>query len=318
MGFRSKRQGWAAWAWLPVFAWFFSFAVTIDPARAGGGTILNGQAESSKLGRLIRYTVYKPEQASGRRRLPVLYLLHGLNDNQNTWIQLGRIRTTLDRLIANKSLQPSLVVMPMAGNSWYVDDVRPDGFGPIAQAMTSDLISHVDRSYQTVGCRSGRAIAGLSMGGFGAIQYAFENPDKYIAAISLSGSLFSEGLAFEKKFSPRFTGLFGGVYGKPFNPSRFNKFNVFAKLDKMAKAPERPAVWLAAGDNDFPSILRGTVRLHLELLKRNIESELRVDDADHTWRYWREAIVPALKWLSPQLGTDCAVPSAQSVTSSAN
>ena len=106
----------------------------------------------------------------------------------------------------------------------------------------------------------------------------------------------------------RFFQLFGGVYGQPFDVARYDQFNVFAKLDKLEAAPEKPAIWLAAGDSDFPSILRGTVLLHLALQRRRIASELRVDNAGHGWGYWRQAIEPALVWLSPKLAAKCPVP----------
>ena len=272
---------------------------------AHGSEVTVRKFHSKSLGRSIRFTVYRPHQVGESRALPVLYLLHGLNGNEKAWLRLGNIRQTLDKLIATKVLQPLLVIMPMAGNSWYVDDPRPDGYGAVAKALTQDLVSFVDEGFNVGSCRSARAVAGLSMGGLGALQFAFENPDRYAAAISLSGSLFSKGLRLEAQRLRRYISLFAGVYGEPFDRARFNRFNVFAKLEKLQSTAIHPAIWLAAGDNDFPSILRGTVRMHLELRRRNIKSELRVDDAEHTWRYWSKAIIPALKWLSPKLDPVC-------------
>jgi enterochelin esterase family protein len=145
------------------------------------------------------------------------------------------------------------------------------------------------------------------MGGFGAVLYAFERPDTFSAAISLSGSLFLHNLAEDRGRRRRLAQLFGGVYGVPFSITRFNAWTVFARLDKVAGLPRPPAVWLSAGDDDFPAIVDGTVRLHLALRRRGVVTQLRIDDAGHTWAYWRKAIVPALEWLSPRLEGRCDV-----------
>ena len=123
-------------------------------------------------------------------RWPVLYLFHGLGDDERAWATLGRAAETLDRLIAAGKLKPLLVVMPMARDSWYVDNPDPGGRGLVAQALSRDLVDHVDRSYPTAACRAGRALGGLSMGGYGALLYAMDNPRRYAAAFSFSGSLF--------------------------------------------------------------------------------------------------------------------------------
>jgi len=280
---------------------------------------------SATLKRSIPYAIYQPRIAiklgpalkKSSAKLPVLYLLHGHGDNENAWARYGHIKTTLDELIATRQIKPLIVVMPMAGNSWYVDDARQKGFGAIAKALTGDLVHGIDKRYPSDACRQRRAIGGLSMGGFGAVLYAFKNQDKYSAAISLSGSLFPPGLASSRRRKRRMSHLFGGVYGEPFDIARFNAWNVFPLVTRAMGAvanghsanhpPEQglPAVWLAAGDKDFPAILRGTVRLHQKLRRGGAISQLRIDDAGHTWSYWRKAIRPALKWLSPHLATSC-------------
>src|SRR5439155_1609994 len=124
------------------------------------------------------------------RRWPVLYLFHGLNGTERDWAEAGRAKETLDRLIEARRIEPLLVVMPMAGNGWYVDNPDPGGAGRLAEAFAGDLVDHVDASLPTAACRAARGAGGLSMGGYGALLYAMDHPDRYAAAFSLSGSVF--------------------------------------------------------------------------------------------------------------------------------
>ena len=149
------------------------------------------------------------------------------------------------------------------------------------------------------------AIAGLSMGGYGAVLHAVSRPDLFAAAFSLSGSLFSEQAADIEARKTAYGRIFGGVFGEPFETARFLDWNVFMRLDKRADEINRLAFWLAAGDDDFASILGGTVRFHQELRRRGIASELRVMDGGHEWALWSRALDPALSWLSPRLKPDC-------------
>lgn len=281
-------------------------ATAIASATASQGGVARGQSMASPtLGHEIPYSLYRPSGHSDDR-LPVLYLLHGHGDDETAWLDKGGIAQTLDRLIGAGRIVPLMVVMPMAGNSWYVDDARGRaGYGAVARAMVADLIAGIDARYPTDACRERRAIGGLSMGGFGAVLYAFEHPDRFTAAISLSGSLFVPNLSTNPARRQRLSRLFGGVYGEPFDMNRFNRWTVFARVEKVSALSSPPSVWLAAGDDDFPAILRGTVALHLALKRRGVATELRVDNARHTWRYWSKAIVPALEWLAPQLSRPC-------------
>ena len=261
--------------------------------------------DSPKLGRAIPYSIYIP--ATDRAQpLPVLYLLHGRGDNEMAWLERGAIREILDGAIASKKIQPLVVVMPSAGNSWYVDDPRTGGYGPVADAFTSDLIAGIERTLPSASrCREGRAVGGLSMGGFGAVLYALDRPDLFKAAFSLSGSLFSNKPEDIERRMPNYERMFEGVYGVPFDTGRFLKWNVFGKLDSPKLETNRVALWLSAGDKDFASILSGTIRLHDELSRRNFVSELHVMQGDHTWPLWQEAVQPALMWLSARLDPQC-------------
>lgn len=283
---------------------------------AAGQVITNLEMPSARLGRAIPFAVYLPPavaktmqvaaSATQGRRWPVLYLLHGHGDNETAWLKLGGIRASLDRLIAEKALPPLIVVMPMGGNSWYVDDARADGYGPVFSAITEDLVDGIDARYPTLKCRAGRAIGGLSMGGFGAALAGVTHPRRFQAVISLSGSLFDPVRHEYFKRHRLLARIYGGVFGEPISYERYRAWNVFTRLEAVPPGGALPAFWLAAGDNDFPSILRGTVHLHLRLDARGADTELRVTSDGHDWRNWRRAIVPALTWLGPRLGSACS------------
>jgi S-formylglutathione hydrolase FrmB len=291
-----------------LVSWLLAFLVLlIAPAARAGGIVETGlEAPSPRLGHSIRYSLYRPSAApAAGRRWPVLFLLHGLSGNDNNWLDVGRIAETLDRQIAAGQIQPLVVVMPMAGDSWYVDNRDPGGVGPIAQALTTDLVAAIDSQVPTAACREARAIGGLSMGGYGALLYAFDHPDVYSAAISLSGSIFAEMPSDPQERAKRRFRRFGNVFGDPFDWQRFNTWNLFPRIARVARLAQPPAIWLEAGDKDYPPIIEGTVKLHLDLHKVGIDSQLRVDDGGHDWHLWRTAIAPALQWLSPRLDSSC-------------
>lgn len=282
-----------------------ALSLAATAAFAGGRIETDVAFSSPALGHPIAASVYLPEGAAapGAPRLPVLYLFHGLGGRESDWVGAGDIAATLDREIAAGRVRPMIVVMPMAGDSWYVDD--PAGESRMATAFTTDLVAAVDARYPTAACRAARATGGLSMGGYGALLYAFDRPDLYAAAISLSGSIFSpilEGAPMRP--GPPVT-VFGAAFGEPFDRERFNAWTLFPKVPTVAAAAAPPAVFLTAGDDDFLSLVDGTVRLHLALKRADMDSELRVFDGRHDWANWKAAIVPALGWLSARLDPAC-------------
>lgn len=280
-------------------------------ASLPGGELRGDAAIASAiLGRTIRTAVYLPaayfDQRRPNARFPVAYLLHGLGDDHTAWPRLGRIKPTLDRMIAGGRLRPLIVVMPDAGRSWYVNDARARGYGAVFDAFRADLINAVDTRYRTLPCRHARTIGGLSMGGYGALILATAQPLRYAAAFSLSGAVFAENLADDPKRRERLAQLFGGVHGVPLDARRLRSWSIFERLEALPPQAPGPSVWLSAGDHDaFPSIVTGSVRVYDILRRRRWTAELRIDDAGHDWAYWQKSIVPALTWAASQLKETC-------------
>jgi len=124
---------------------------------------------------------------SGRTRYPVLYLLHGSVDDYRSWTDKG----DAEHLTAGL---PLIVVMPDAGNGGFYSDWFNNGAGGPPEWETyhvGQLIPWSDAHYPTIASRDGRATAGLSMGGFGAMTYPARHPDMFVAAASFSGAVNS-------------------------------------------------------------------------------------------------------------------------------
>ena len=282
-------------------------ALAVAGARAAAGEVLSGlAAPSPALGRAIPYALYRPAAAPpAGERWPVLYLLHGLDGSERDWVEAGRARETLDRLIGEGRIKPLLVVMPMAGNGWYVDNPDPGGEGRIAEALTRDLVEHVDRTYPTAACRNGRAVGGLSMGGYGALLYAMDHPDRYAAAFSLSGSLFRPMPQDPEARGRRAKHMFGGAFGRPFDWERFNRWNLFERLPAYIADPGRAAIYLAVGEDDFPGLKEGNLAFRRALAEAGIDVPFRIDPGGHVWNLWAAQLEPALAWLDRHLSSAC-------------
>jgi len=168
---------------------------TFGPVRG----VAVARAVPSAAGRLHTLTLYSPAlhantrinillpigYARSRRRYPVLYLLHGFTNSYASWAE------DTDLLHFSRPF-PMIIVMPDGGNGWYINDA--DGGPRWEDYHIHQLIPYIDSHYRTVATRSGRAIAGLSMGGFGTLSYAARHPDLFSAAASFSGALDVEHL----------------------------------------------------------------------------------------------------------------------------
>jgi len=165
----------------------------IVPVRHG--VVASGTLVSSALGgRRQPYLVYLPpgygDRANAGRRYPVLYLLHGAPGQPSDWVHGLHIHLLADELIARGRLRPLIMVMPEGnGGVWrdsqYVN--RFDGTFNAATYIARDLVRAVDARYHTVAARGGRAIAGISEGGYGAMNVALTHRATFGTAISVSG-----------------------------------------------------------------------------------------------------------------------------------
>ncbi len=299
----------------------FLAAFSLQSAQASD--ILDTTIDSAALRRPLEVAIYQPEGRAPPSGWPVLYLLHGLNGGYRDWATLGGVQATLDQLIATRRIRPMVVVMPDAGNSWYVDSAAVGGPGDFETAILVDLPQAIEEEFPVRRQRDGRAIAGLSMGGYGALRLAFKRPDRYCAVASLSGAIWqnmqsdSAGDAtiqpttandYFRRVDPATivsgvdrppgAGHFGGVFGKPFDAQRFNAANVFTLLARQLHAGvQLPAIYLTVGDHDSHNLWRGAIALYETLMADGVNVDFRVTGGDHAWSLWRKSIEDVLVFV---------------------
>jgi putative tributyrin esterase len=270
---------------LSCLSWQCALAQETKPAAQG--VVQDSSFQSVSLQRKMTYRIYLPRHHSSSVRYPVLYLLHGLYGDYRNW-------DTLTHLADYMRDRQFIVVMPDAGNSWYVNSVTEPS-DRFEDYIAKDLVSEIDRKYRTIPRREGRAIAGLSMGGYGAIKIALKYPEKYVFAGSLSGALDAARTLAEEV--PEYHDQLVKVLGEPGNPARAEN-DVFSLLAGADPARE-PYFYIACGASDrFLKINRDFVK---ELSARNFAYEYHETSGGHEWPYWDRAVQPLLDALAHHL-----------------
>jgi S-formylglutathione hydrolase FrmB len=247
---------------------------------------------SRSLGRDMHYRVLLPGNYQDGGRFPVLYLLHGLYGDYLNW----DTRTGLEGYARGL---PLLIVMPDAGDSWYTNSATAPA-DKFEDYIAKDLVSEVDEKYHTMRDRDKRAIAGLSMGGYGALKLAIRYPDLFAFAGSLSGAL-NAGQNLEA-LRPEFRTKLLEVYGSAGGRTRTDN-DVFQML-KSAARDRYPYLYLACGTSDF--FLQVNREFAQQLSSAKLAYEYHETPGDHAWEYWDGAVQPLLQAIAKSLGGPAA------------
>lgn len=243
---------------------------------------------SAALTRQVTYRAFLPaDYDRSRRAYPVLYLLHGLFGEYRNW-------DTLTRLRDHVSGADLIVVMPDADNSWYAN-APGTKTARYEDYFINDVISDVDRRFRTRTERGSRAIAGLSMGGYGAVKFALKYPQLFSFAGSLSGA-FDAPLDLAERH-PEYAESLAAAFGPDDAPSRAQE-DVFALL-RQADITTLPYFYVDCGAEDpFLQVNRRFVAL---LNQRQAAYEYHEIPGKHDWEYWERQVQSLLAGLRGRL-----------------
>jgi putative tributyrin esterase len=208
---------------------------------------------------------------------PVLYLLHGLSDDDTAWTR----NTSIERYAEQLGLA---VVMPQVHRSFYTDQAYG---GDYRTFLTRELPDVVHRFFRVATEPERTFVAGLSMGGYGALGWALSEPDRFAAAASLSGALdvpeWSRGLGREE--DPR-------IWERIFDGAE--PLDVFALLERIDPAAA-PALYVCCGTGD--PLLDGSTRFAAQAARTGLDVTESFTEGVHEWGYWDARIRDVLAWL---------------------
>jgi S-formylglutathione hydrolase FrmB len=247
------------------------------------------QFKSELIGKVLPYETLLPrDYFKSNKRYPVLYLLHGLFGHHDDWIT----RTNLAEYAAGYDL---IIVTPEGNDSWYIDSatVASDKY---ESYILRELIPDVDARYRTIKDRRARGVAGLSMGGYGALKYGLKHPDYFAFAGSMSGALDPAnrneehpGFAWDV-LRPSITAAFG----PPNSPARqANDLHQIARNLTAANIASLPYLYFDCGLED--GFLPTNRELAEILIAKKIPHQYRQLPGGHNWGYWDRQVREVLR-----------------------
>lgn len=225
--------------------------------------------------------------ASASEKLPaVLYLLHGYSDDHSIWMR----RTSVERYAAEHNLA---VIMPAVNHSFYTNEAQGERYWDY---VADELPRAMHRFLRLSSRPEETFVAGLSMGGYGAMKLALTYPERFAAAASFSGAVDIAEMAGERaKRAAEMERIFGDLKKLPGSDN-----DLFHLMEKNASASRRPRLYVACGTGDF------LYRQHLRFVPAlrahgwDVTCYEKPDEV-HAWRFWDEEIAKTIPWMMREL-----------------
>ena len=277
-----------------MFAIFLAAAAALlSPAVAQAA----GRAEcrtvpSAILGRQVRYCILLPPSydTEKMRRYPILYYLHGLGDNEQSLVRSGGWEM-IEQLWEQGKVGEFLIVTPAGGRSFYVNS--RDGQERYEDFFMNEFVPTMEQRYRAVGARAARGVGGTSMGGYGALRFAFKYPQQFASVTAHSAALFDD-------LPETATALFGrnfGAFGQPLDGAYWRQNTPFA-LARSASALAQLKIYFDCGTRDDYGFDAGAQQLHALLQQRKIPHEYHLYPGGHNWQYVAEHFDESLAFHS--------------------
>jgi S-formylglutathione hydrolase FrmB len=285
----------------PVLGSVASEPVSPEPIllSAHSSTTECASIQSSVLARSVEYCAdVPPGYAASSKRYPTLYFLHGLFENEQSWIERGG-KEILDNARAQGQFGDFLVILPDGGKTFYVNSF--DGRDRYEDFFIQELVPAIDKKYRTVPDRAERGISGSSMGGYGALHLAMRHPDVFGSAAAQSAALVSkvpDPLPSEGRWS-FYARVLAGPFGAPLNGAYWEANSPI----HLAEHPERFAglkLYFDCGDSDRYGFEEGSELLDRILTAKHFAHEFFLRPGNHGWSYLNQYMKYALlfEWRS--------------------
>src|ERR1700722_10225229 len=291
------------------FQILFLFVVAISSSSLRAQSRIDCDAINSKILKYpVHYCVYLPasyDAGAAKRppqQYPVLYFLHGLGDNEQTLFNSGGW-TLLDDLRRQQKVGEYLIVAPEGRRSFYINSA--DGSVRYSDFFLREFIPHIEGKYRTGASREKRAISGISMGGYGALRFAFSHPELFSSVSAQSAALITETpqeLDTAARSGAPLGKMLADVFGNPIDSSHWKNNDPFVLAQKNAAALKRLAIYFNCGQDDNYGFEKGAAALHEELQKEGVKHEYHLYPGDHSLTYFLVHFAEVMEFHSKAFG----------------
>jgi S-formylglutathione hydrolase FrmB len=243
---------------------------------------------SNILHRAVRYCVMLPSsyEKETSKKYPVLYFLHGLGENEQTLLRSGGWGLIED-LRQQHKVGDFLMVAPEGWGSFFINSA--DGRDRYSDFFLSEFLPHIETHYRVIRNRKARGVTGLSMGGFGALRFAFAHPELFGSVSAQSAALITESpqeLNGDLRDAGPLAGLLGGVFGNPVNLPHWQQNNPFSLARKNQTRIRRQAIYINCGQQDEYGFADGASHMHKQLLAEGVRHEFHLYPGGHSADYF--------------------------------
>ncbi len=290
-----NRRHWAAASGL-----LFLILALLSPACYAESRVECSRLESKILARPVPYCVMLPSSYDQEktRRYPIVYYLHGLGDNEQSLINAGGWNLYED-LLASKKVGEFLVVTPYGFQSFYINS--RDGKMRYEDFFLREFMPEVEKKYRIRPGRSWHGIMGVSMGGYGALHYAFQYPQKF-NSVSTHMAALVDRLPRNIASTPEGK-MMGNIFGAPVDEAYYqaNSPLSLARTVSVAKLKELK-IYFDCGDHDYYGFQVGNGQLNELLNARRIAHEFHIYPGGHDMQFVLEHFAASLEWHSKAFG----------------
>jgi len=258
-----------------------------QPQLTSGPKIVDYKTfHSEKLGRDVKYALQlPPSYETSKKKYPVMIFLLGLFENISHWEDRGG-SVAADKLRADEKIGEMIIVTVAAENGMYTDSL--DGKNLWQQALSVDLIKHIDTTYRTMPGPAHRAIGGISLGGYGALKMAYRHPELFSVVIAHCAAILPDFPPKPSQPNPRsFYGLFTAVFGEPYDKEMWDNNDpvVLAKRNAAQIKKTGLKIYFDCGTEDRFGFFNGAKTLDATLTSAQITHEYHLFPGNHGWPY---------------------------------
>ena len=270
-----------------------AIALVVAVGVSAQSRLIECKMESKLLGAVKEYSIYLPDgYDKSDRSYPVLYLLHGANGTHTSWPTSGNAKRIIDGVIKEGRSVPMVIVMPDASgegkdfnglNFGYFDQTN----WPYERHFIEEFIPYIESTYRIKADKRTRAIAGLSMGGYGTMFYTMRHPELFSSACPISARMSGTPYNKNRSYTDEYISTLDSLAGVKIAQSL---------SDEQVAALRQVRLRVDCGDDDY--LFDGNVDFVRALRSHKIPVEFRVRDGGHSWIYWQTALPDILTYVS--------------------